>query len=123
MLFRSVRFVTRRPVVTVAAFMAYFGLLVVLLLVLRDVVTTVPGTLAVGIGSLLLVAGTVWELVRLRGDFGDDDPVTATVGVEGATPDERRRARWATTALRYGGALIAPAAAVVLVTIDLLLLG
>jgi hypothetical protein len=118
-----VRFVVRRPVVAWLAFMAHFGLLVVLFLVLRDVVATVPGVLAVATGAVMLAVGTVWELVRLRGDAGEDDPVTATVDPAGARVDARRRARWAMTALRYGGALIAPAAAVVLVAIDLLLLG
>ncbi|WNB86262.1 hypothetical protein [Cellulomonas sp. ATA003] len=118
-----VRFVVRRPVVTWAVLMAHFALLVVLFLVLRGVVATVPGSLALGTGVLLLAVGTVWELVHLRSEAGDDDPVTATVDAPGARADERRRTRWGMTALRYGGALIAPIAAVVLVAVDVLLLG
>jgi hypothetical protein len=119
-----VRFVVRRPVVTWAVFVACFGIPVGLFLIMRDVVATVPGLLAIGTGALLLTVGTIWGLVRLRGDLGDDDPVTATVDTAGPGPqvDEPRRARWAITALRYGGALMAPAAALLFVALDLLLL-
>ena len=52
-------------------------------------VATVPGMLALATGAAMLTVGTVWELVRLRGDLGDDDPVTATVDAPGARGELR----------------------------------
>ncbi|WP_298455662.1 hypothetical protein [uncultured Cellulomonas sp.] len=127
-----VRFVVQRPVLAWAAAMAHLGVLVVLFLVLRDVLVTVPGALALTAGGVLVVAGTVWQLVLLHGDVGADDPVSATVhrtaaatatGTDGrgAPGPHAGGARWGLTALRYGGALLVPAAALVLVAIELLL--
>jgi len=107
------RAVAIHPFLTWLAMMGHVAVLVGVFLLLDGVVARVPGALAVAVGAAALLVGTAWALVGMHRDRWADDPITTTLAPERPTGP-------AMEALRYGAALLAPAAAVLLVAVDLL---
>jgi hypothetical protein len=108
------RVAVRRPVVAWLAATSYLALLVAAFLVLDGVVARVAGPVAVGAGAVAMLAGTLWVLAVLRRDVVVD-PVTAPLA---PAPPRDGVGTWA---IRYGPALLSPAAAIVLVAAGLAL--
>ncbi|MGY2127907.1 hypothetical protein [Blastococcus sp. SYSU DS0617] len=81
------RMVLRRPVLSVLASLAPTGLMVAALVLLDDVVATAPAGAAIGVGVVLMGAGTTWELVQRRRTGDDADPLV--LPLDGALPPSR----------------------------------
>lgn len=81
------RLVLRRPVLSVLASVAPTGLMVVALVLLDGVVATAPAGAAIGVGVVLMGAGTAGEVVQRRRTGDDADPLV--LPLDGALPPSR----------------------------------